>query len=127
MWDKIITLLFSQDVNATDENGDTLLHIAVYERNLEAMYYLLGKNANVEQFNKKGNAPIHYAFTDVKMLSCLYAHHANINFPNRNGDTCLNFADEVFFSSETTKREGEEIGKSISFLVEKGAKREITK
>ena len=127
MWDQIVTLLFPDNMNAADENGDTLLHIAVYGHNTEAMEYLLRNNANVELLNKKGYAPIHCAFTDVKMLSCLYAHHANINFPDRNGDTCLNFADEVFFSSETTKKEEEEIGKSISFLVEKGAKREIKK
>ena len=71
MWDKIILLLFPGNLNVADENGDTLLHIAVYERSVEAIKYLLNNNANTQLLNKKGYPPIHYVGTDLAMRSLL--------------------------------------------------------
>ena len=47
------------NMNAIDENGDTPLHIALYNEFQEASYILLLKGANVSIQNNKGLTPLH--------------------------------------------------------------------
>jgi hypothetical protein len=49
------------DVNATDENGDTPLHLAVQNDNLAMVKFLLNNGAKVGTKNKKGKLPISLA------------------------------------------------------------------
>ena len=49
------------DLNYTDENGDTALHLAVQNNNIEALELLLRQKTNYNQLNNNGNTPLDLA------------------------------------------------------------------
>ncbi|XP_077288685.1 uncharacterized protein LOC143913048 [Arctopsyche grandis] len=59
---KIMSLLFDQihDINVTDEEGNTLLHIAALCNQPEATKFLLNMGADANRINEKGKTALHY-------------------------------------------------------------------
>ena len=52
-------------INKADENGDTLLHVAVQKKGLEHLVVaLLNNGADATKENKSGNTPIELAYSD---------------------------------------------------------------
>ena len=61
-------LKYNAEVNATDFEGDTPLHYAVMNNNLDAVTYLIDNGANVNVKNKDSITPLHIA---VEQKECL--------------------------------------------------------
>jgi ankyrin repeat protein len=69
------------DLSTTDDNGQTLLMLALQRGDIEpsVIDLLLNKEANYEVFDHKGKAAVHYATRSVKYLESLHRAGANIN------------------------------------------------
>ena len=80
------------NVNASNSEGETALHIACKKGNSKAAKLLLQNGADVLAVDSEGNAPIHAA-CGSRTLECLHlllSHHAcNPNQQNAVGDTPL--------------------------------------
>jgi ankyrin repeat protein len=59
--DAVKNLLKDRDVNQNNENGETLLFIAVKNGNLELVKLLLSKGADYDQSSNTGITPTHLA------------------------------------------------------------------
>ena len=55
------------EINSPDFDGDTPLHFAVMNNNLEAVEYLLENGANTNVKNKDGITPLHIAVKRKKL------------------------------------------------------------
>ncbi|MBD3350577.1 MAG: hypothetical protein GF364_03725, partial [Candidatus Lokiarchaeota archaeon] len=82
-------------VNLHVENGDTLLHAAVYYNDPELLTFLLknGANVNAQSFKDKGT-PLHYAayLGNCKMAEILIEYGADINYRKESMYTPLHMA-----------------------------------
>ncbi len=76
------------DVNATNVNDCTSLHIAVIANQLDIAEYLLKHKAKVNVVSFLGNTPLHLANTG-EFVRILLDHHADINALNYNIETPL--------------------------------------
>ena len=80
------------NINMSNSNRETTLHIACRVGNIEATRFLLQSKANILAVDNKGNAPIHLActHTNFECLGLLLRHDAcNPNQQNAMGDTPL--------------------------------------
>ena len=82
------------DVNNMDTQGETCLHHAVHERNLEIVTVLLEAEADPNCLNHRCFTPLHLAIhRDEKIIvQALLAHKANPNIGDADGDACLQLA-----------------------------------
>ncbi|OLN94198.1 putative ankyrin repeat protein-like protein 4 [Colletotrichum chlorophyti] len=82
------------DVNATDREGNTVLHTACTRFGfLKAVKILIQNGADLEARNNKGETPIFQAIhADPECLDFLLGHNANINLENAEGQTLLHCA-----------------------------------
>lgn len=88
---QIVKGLISEGVglSATDEDGDTILHVLVKFYNAKLGYLLnlaLQKGANPNIRDKKGRTPLYYAAlgTNLGLIRLLIAHGANVNIADEN-------------------------------------------
>ena len=92
----IVQLSNKCDLNATNKEGDTPLHIAVRQSETAAISKLLAHqvcNLNIQ--NKEGDTPLHIAVRQGKTaaISQLLAHQVcHLNIQNKEGDTPLHIA-----------------------------------
>ena len=75
-----------EDINATDEDGNTLLHICAQLDDYNSIEYFLFKGADSEIKNKEGNTALHVAiecnaYNSAKLLAAVGS-----NLISRNGD-----------------------------------------
>ncbi len=83
------------DIESTDENGMSLLHIALkYESDIEIVEYLVQKGINIESRDYLGNTPIMYsietnAYNDTKFL---IEKGADLTITNNFGESPLYIA-----------------------------------
>ena len=86
------------DVNATDEYGDTPLHIAVFYGYIGICELLLKNKANVNAINKKGSTPLHIAelYGYIGICELLLDNGANVNITNEWGDTPSTYSNRVW-------------------------------
>ncbi len=75
-----------EDINETDEDGNTLLHLCAAIDDYNSIEYFLFKGADSEIKNKNGDTPLHVAiendaFNSAKILACvgsnLFARNGN--------------------------------------------------
>jgi ankyrin repeat protein len=72
--------------------GDTLLHCACYDNDIETMRYLVEHGADVNYPNKYGNTPLHYTifnFPNIDIIKLLLENGADKNKANKSGGTVL--------------------------------------
>lgn len=83
-------------INAQDEAGNTSLHLAVKEQDLDAVKSLLEAGANANIANKMGLAPIHLAAKagNARIVKLLAPAVTNINQAGPDGFTALHCAIE---------------------------------
>jgi Ca2+-binding EF-hand superfamily protein len=83
-------------IDARDDAGNTSLHSAARDNDVEAVKSLLEAGANAAAANKIGEAPIHTAARagNLRMVKLLASAVPNINQPGPEGRTALHFAVE---------------------------------
>lgn len=90
--EKLITEPGSVIINTRDDvSGETALHIVVNRRDLTWLNYLLGRGANPNIADKKGNSPLMLA-TQLNFpegAEVLIAKKAQVDASNRSGETAL--------------------------------------
>lgn len=82
----------SIDINAQDESGDTLLHLAAAHRDDDVARLLLEKGADVNAKNDLDMTPLikaAYKRRNLTLRQLLESTNININCRNRFGDTAL--------------------------------------
>ena len=81
---------YGNDVNAVNERGDTLLHLAVctgyLDENLPVVKYLVSKGANVNAKNNQGYTPL-YGAQNIKIAKYLISKGADIHAKNHEGSS----------------------------------------
>jgi hypothetical protein len=98
---RIVDYLLAQgaDVNAVDHQGRTIMHHAIEQDDEVTVTYLftqasLKNKVNLNQQDKKGRAPLHYAvYTENKSISLLLLQYgANSLIKDKQGDLPLDLA-----------------------------------
>ncbi|EGR31618.1 hypothetical protein IMG5_106000 [Ichthyophthirius multifiliis] len=81
--------LIQQGANLHQKNneGNTILHIASFLGNLEALKFCLEKNVNINDQNNKGDTAILYAIIkqNIEIIQFLLKNGANITISNKDG------------------------------------------
>ncbi|XP_015176425.1 PREDICTED: ankyrin repeat and death domain-containing protein 1A-like isoform X2 [Polistes dominula] len=82
------------ELNATDQKGQTPMHCACTEENLEAVKALIELGANVNAQDNDGNTPLHVAtrMRQIEMVQLLLKVGANIDLTDQMGFTPLHLA-----------------------------------
>ena len=82
------------DVNAQDNHGDTLLHLAVRKHKFKVAKLLVDNGADVHAKDDKGQTLLHSAARrkDFKSVKFLIANGADVNAKDNDGDTPLHSA-----------------------------------
>ncbi|EAQ7296607.1 ankyrin repeat domain-containing protein [Salmonella enterica subsp. enterica serovar Llandoff] len=88
-WDVQIT-----EVNQCGLSGDTMLHIAAWQGNLEDINNLILLGANVNSIGDLGNTPLHQAVLSEQTgsIKILLEHNINISITNESGEKALDIA-----------------------------------
>ena len=91
-----ISLQSGNDIDETNTEGKTALHIAIERKNWEVFEALLAKGANPRLIDGKGNTPLHLAaeFADEKYVEALIKAGADINAKKGHYFTPLSIAIE---------------------------------
>ena len=89
-------LKYHAEVNATDFEGDTPLHYAVMNNNLDAVTYLIDNGANVNVKNKDSITPLHIAVQqkNYDITGQLLHNDADRNTKNIDNISALDMAKE---------------------------------
>lgn len=84
-------------INAADDNGNTLLHLACYKKNREAVVGLLDAGAAVEAGNRMGITPLMDAVRagDPDIVALLVSRGADPFRAAKSGDTPFGFARDL--------------------------------
>jgi ankyrin repeat protein len=85
------------DLNATDDNKDTPLIIAINHRQTRNALLLIKAGADINQANKLGNTPLHYATQNglTLVIDTLISQGANINALNNEGTPPVFMAKDI--------------------------------
>ena len=88
-WDVQIT-----EVNQCGLSGDTMLHIAAWQGNLEDINNLILLGASVNSIGDLGNTPLHQAVLSEQTgsIKILLEHNINISITNESGEKALDIA-----------------------------------
>lgn len=109
---------YGADINAIGRNGNTPLHILIYEiypwggnryeTHLNILKFLLGKGAKTDVCNINGNTPLHLCFYRTEgrpseVIKALLEKNADVNAINYDHDTPLLLAERGICSLENVK------------------------
>ncbi|XP_036335725.1 85/88 kDa calcium-independent phospholipase A2-like isoform X3 [Rhagoletis pomonella] len=77
------------DVNATNFDGRTALHVMIARNRFECVVTLLAHDADIDVFDKDGNTALHIAIEKklVPIVQCLVVFGCDINLKNKDGKT----------------------------------------
>ncbi|XP_014090407.1 85/88 kDa calcium-independent phospholipase A2 [Bactrocera oleae] len=77
------------DVNATNFDGRTALHVMIARNRFECVVTLLAHDADIDVFDKDGNTALHIAIEKklVPIVQCLVVFGCDINMKNKDGKT----------------------------------------
>ena len=80
--------------NITNTEGNTLLHLACYENNVEIVRFLLKNGADINKEDKNGFTPLYLACyeNNVEIVRLLLEKDADINKEDKDGNTPLHVA-----------------------------------
>ena len=75
---------YNMDLEATDENKMTALHLATLSCMENSVIYLLNLGVNVNSQDKDGNTPLHFAIkkSQIRLIKKLIQRGADPNIPN---------------------------------------------
>jgi len=82
------------DVNVADKQGNSPLHLAIRNGNLDMFHVLIGTGSDLNAVNKQGDTPLHIAVKLKKLdfIKELIAAGANLNAKNKKLETPLHLA-----------------------------------
>jgi len=103
MLEKIVELLFPNEIDARDDYEGTLLNIAVGEQNILAVDFLLKKGLSPNLVNKNGSTVLYDAHEYPTVVSCLLTHKADVNQRSYNGRIALVAAASYLRCNQKTK------------------------
>ena len=85
-----------QDIEATDHDGQTPLHLAAFLDLKLHVQVLINNRADLDSKDQKGNTPVHYAseLNHCECLKLLIDNGASVNLTNIDGRTPLHLAAE---------------------------------
>lgn len=95
--DDIKSMILSEgnNINSTDKDGNTLLHLAIVNNNYKLVKFLIEKNATIAVFNKEGIFPLEMAIIYQRTSIVKYLVKHNSSLFNKNGFTPLHCAAAV--------------------------------
>ncbi|XP_030372689.1 85/88 kDa calcium-independent phospholipase A2 isoform X2 [Scaptodrosophila lebanonensis] len=105
------------DVNATNFDGRTALHVMVARNRFECVVTLLAHDADIDVLDNEGNSALHIAIEKklVPIVQCLVVFGCDINLKNKDGKTPRHMV-----GTETSDNKEDEI---LYILHSVGAKR----
>ena len=121
--DDIRTFLDNRDdVNTTDRDRNTPLHMAALGGHTDCVELLIKRKANVDAVNSGGNTLMHLAVTTAPLecIKLLLKAGAPVNSRNNNGDTPLDYTIDQIVSYNTTEDLKRHLT-LIEFLLQSGA------
>ncbi|KAI8485363.1 hypothetical protein Bbelb_369270 [Branchiostoma belcheri] len=80
------------DLNVTNENRDTVLHVACREGRDKVVELLIENQADLNATNMIGDTALHVSRGHDKVVELLIKNQADLNMTNRDGDTVLHAA-----------------------------------
>ncbi|OUM62732.1 hypothetical protein PIROE2DRAFT_10885 [Piromyces sp. E2] len=91
---KIVECLFKNNVRVNDlrdKYGYHPVHLAIRDKKIECVTYLLENGANVNEKTKDGLSPLQLAYDthDRRIIETLIQHNADVNDVNTEGETIL--------------------------------------
>lgn len=69
---EIVCAMPTVDINSANEDGNTLLHLAVQQHDLELVNILINKKPNVNFQNSRGNTPLHLAAWELNSIDLVH-------------------------------------------------------
>ncbi len=91
-YDEVVRLLkLGANIKAINQEGDTPLHIAVIESDIDMVALLITNKADVNAAGRKGNKPLHYT-QDTEIARKLIEHNANVGVEDEHGYMQLHYA-----------------------------------
>ena len=75
------------DLSYQDNNGNTYLHLAVFNKLENIIRLLIKKGININLQNNDGNTALHFAYNtgDIKFMAVLIENNADLNIKNKDG------------------------------------------
>ena len=91
---KLVKALTCVNVNCIDSNGDTPLHLACREKQIEIVRFLiqLEKHCSQKLQNKNGELPLHIACAHGSLKLIKLVSDCDVNVPAKSGDTPVHIA-----------------------------------
>jgi len=82
------------NLNAEDEDGNPLLHVAIVHNDFEGFRFLIKNGAKIDKVNINGDTPLHMAATGglFEVAELLIENGADVNKENRQCETALDMA-----------------------------------
>ena len=102
------------DLNATEEDGETPLHVAALRGPKETVELLLAKGADVNAKDENGVTPLHWTETE-EIAELLIANGADVNAKTNDGHTPLDRAilNEDTETAALLRKHGAKTGKEL--------------
>ena len=89
IFQKIVTLLFSQEIDAQDEHKRSLLHWTIEKDNFTAVYFLIKQGANINLPDYDGFLPLYNAYESPEITQLLIESGVDVNQRNAWNRTAL--------------------------------------
>lgn len=79
------------NINATDVDGDSILHYIVRNKNIDMAKKIVKKNVDIDVKGMRGETPLMWAcmYDDLEMVSLLIENGADVNAKNRDSETVI--------------------------------------
>ncbi|AGT42736.1 ankyrin repeat domain-containing protein [Treponema pedis] len=114
---------FNEDsINMTDENGYSLLHIAVLQNNPVIVRFLLSMNANIEAADPSGKTPLLLGLNRecYEAVKVLIEHNANIFAKDKSGVHSFSYSQEkeavrFILTSKTIRQKDEALNTALHY------------
>jgi ankyrin repeat protein len=81
----------SYDLNQKNSAGNTAIHFAVENNDIEMLKFLISNRAKINEFNDLGHTPLYKAVTigNIEVVEILLINGADPNSEDRNGNTII--------------------------------------
>lgn len=91
---RLLLTEYQQDINATDESGATVLHVAAENGNMNTVELLIDHQVELNARDKKGRTALHLAAKEghVRIIRILLRNGAEVDLVDYSGNSALHYA-----------------------------------